>query len=31
VGYVIYPLNLLLWSSVTKEAPVPAKELVAVA
>ncbi|HTB08812.1 MAG TPA: glycosyltransferase 87 family protein [Acidimicrobiales bacterium] len=31
VGYVIYPLNLLLWSSVTKEAPVPAEELVAVA
>jgi hypothetical protein len=31
VGYVIYPLNLMLWSSVTKEAEVPAKELVAVA
>jgi hypothetical protein len=31
VGYVIYPLNLWLWSSVTKDAPVPAEELVAVA
>ncbi|HTT58483.1 MAG TPA: glycosyltransferase 87 family protein [Acidimicrobiales bacterium] len=31
VGYVIYPLNLLLWSSVTKDASVPADELVAVA
>ncbi|MGC2486397.1 MAG: glycosyltransferase 87 family protein [Acidimicrobiales bacterium] len=31
VGYVIYPLNLLLWSSVTKEAVVPVEELVAVA
>jgi hypothetical protein len=29
VGYVIYPLNLWLWSSVTQEAPVLAKELVA--
>jgi glycosyl transferase family 87 len=28
VGYVIYPLNLWLWSSVTQEAPVPAEELV---
>ncbi|MGH3732890.1 MAG: glycosyltransferase 87 family protein [Acidimicrobiales bacterium] len=31
VGYVIYPLNLWLWSSVTREASVPAKELVAAA
>ena len=31
VGYVIYPLNLLLWSLVTKDASVPADELVAVA
>jgi hypothetical protein len=31
VGYVIYPLNLWLWSSVTKDAPVPAEELVAAA
>lgn len=31
VGYVIYPLNLWLWSSVTKEAKVPAQELVATA
>ncbi len=31
VGYVIYPLNLLLWSSVTKEAKLPVEELVAVA
>jgi len=29
VGYVIYPLNLWLWSSVTKDASVPAEELVA--
>jgi len=27
VGYVIYPLNLWLWSSVTKDASVPAEEL----
>jgi hypothetical protein len=31
VGYVIYPLNLWLWSSVTKDASVPAEELVAAA
>jgi hypothetical protein len=31
VGYVIYPLNLWLWSSVTNDAPVPAEELVAAA
>jgi hypothetical protein len=29
VGYVIYPLNLWLWSSVTQESPVPVEELVA--
>jgi hypothetical protein len=27
VGYVIYPLNLWLWSSVTRESPVVAEEL----
>jgi hypothetical protein len=31
VGYVIYPLNLWLWSSVTKDATVPAEELVVAA
>jgi hypothetical protein len=31
IGYVIYPLNLALWASVTREVKVPEKELVAVA
>jgi Glycosyltransferase family 87 len=31
IGYIIYPLNLALWASVTREAKVPEKELVAVA
>jgi hypothetical protein len=31
VGYVIYPLNLWLWSSVTKDASVPAEEVFAAA
>jgi Glycosyltransferase family 87 len=31
IGYVIYPLNLALWATVTREAKVPEKELVAAA
>ncbi len=29
IGYVVYPLNFALWSSMTKEARVPTPELVA--
>ncbi|MGA7834952.1 MAG: glycosyltransferase family 87 protein [Acidimicrobiales bacterium] len=31
IGYIIYPLNLALWASVTREVSVPEKELVAAA
>jgi hypothetical protein len=31
IGYVTYPLNLALWATVTREAKVPEKELVAAA
>lgn len=29
IGYIIYPINLALWASVTREAKVPERELVA--
>ncbi len=31
IGYIIYPLNFALWASVTREAKVPEKDLVAAA
>ena len=31
VGYVIYPINFYLWSRIVADAPVPAREAVAVA
>ena len=31
IGYIIYPINFALWASVTREAKVPERELVAVA
>jgi hypothetical protein len=31
IGYIIYPINFALWASVTRDAKVPERELVAVA
>jgi hypothetical protein len=31
IGYIIYPINIALWASITRDAKVPERELVAAA